>query len=135
MESVVRATPERAKRSEAEFCESIYIKVGHFLILQKTGLNVQLIPENLDYFSQIWLYGFEEEGFDMVKFVLFGIYPTDGGDNIRSVQENSARGQLRQFFQQWWDTISKICLYHPDKKDLYIYNGMNEILKYAADES
>ena len=53
IESVVRATPERAKRSEAEFCESIYIKVGHKIFFQNTGLIEILIPGNLDHFSQI----------------------------------------------------------------------------------
>ena len=64
-------------------------------------------------------------------------YVPDAGhrDNIHSVQENSARGQLWRFLQGCWGMKSKICLYHPDEKDLYIYNGMNGILNYAADEA
>ena len=58
------------------------------------------------------LYGCEEEGLDMVKFVLFGIYPTDDGDNIASVEENSARVQLWRFNAPRWGPISKICFAH-----------------------
>ena len=47
-----------------------------------------LIPPSVGCFRENCLYGCEEEGLDMVKFVLFVIYPTDDGDNIASVEEN-----------------------------------------------
>ena len=70
------------------------------------------IPPSVGCFRENYLYGCNEEGLVMVKFVLFVIYPTDDGDNILSVEENSARVQLWRFNAPCWGPISKICFAH-----------------------
>ena len=63
------------------------------------------ILESVGCFGENYLYGCEEEGLIVKTSPWWVIYPTDDGDNIPSVGENSARVQLWRFNAPCWGPI------------------------------